>query len=101
MFFSTSVQVHGNLLKGILLEDKSFLLPTRPAQFVLNYYLNGHLATYWKLNALIRMGLIYCQAVFLNHVQKRDLKVPSGKSIKCYALQILIYLCGAGSFKPA
>ena len=37
MFFSTSVHVHGNLLKGIyaLLEDKSFLLPTRPAQFVL------------------------------------------------------------------
>ncbi|KAL5475437.1 hypothetical protein EMCRGX_G025254 [Ephydatia muelleri] len=42
-----SVHVHGNLLKGIyaLLEDKSFLLPTRPAQFVLNYYLNGHLVT--------------------------------------------------------
>ena len=37
MFFSTSVHVNGNLLKGIyaLLEDKSFLLPTRPAQLVL------------------------------------------------------------------
>ena len=71
--FSISANVHGILLRGIyaLLEDKSFLLPTRPAQLALEtgkLLFEWALATYQRLNASIRIWLIYCQVVFLNDV---------------------------------